>query len=78
MARVTLIIGLASQIEIDCPVESREEADKVVESLTGDKLVKLPRASFAKIQGTAELGSKGVTFLMPGNVVYTQILGAEE
>jgi len=78
-SRVTLIISLTNGIEIDCPVQTREEADTVVAEI-GKALgsVKLPRTSFARRIGSDELGSKGVTFVNPPCVAYCQILGAED
>jgi len=76
--RVTLIIGLNSAIELDCPVESRAEAQQVLESLRGSDLVKLPRVTYSKVQGTEGLGVKGVVFVNPANIAYCQILGADD
>lgn len=78
MARVTLIIGLANQTEVDCPVESREEAQRAIESFKGADLVKLPRPSYTKVQGSETIGVKGVVFLQPTNITYCQILGADD
>ena len=33
MARVTLLVGLTNGMEVDCPINSREEAEQVIESL---------------------------------------------
>jgi hypothetical protein len=77
--RVTLIIGLTNGTDIDCPVESREEADKVIESIrSGGNMVRLSRASFAKRQTMSEIGSRAVTYVNPSCVAYCQVLGAEE
>ncbi|GMV37296.1 MAG: hypothetical protein AMXMBFR61_18040 [Fimbriimonadales bacterium] len=78
MSRVTLIIGLTSRVELDCPVNSREEAEQVLASLKGKDLVKVPHLTYAKLQGETELGSKGVTYVNPEAVAYSQILGTEE
>ena len=78
MARVTLIIGLTSRVELDCPVNSREEAEQVLHSLRGNDIVKVPHLTYAKLQGESELGSKGITYVNPQAVAYSQILGADE
>ncbi|MEI6511750.1 MAG: hypothetical protein WCO51_00545 [bacterium] len=79
MARLTLLIGLIG-IEVDCPVNTREEAEKVIEDLRSPTaaLVRLPGVSFIKTAGVMEMGSRGVITINPAHVMYTQILGVDD
>lgn len=78
MARLTLLIGLVGT-EIDCPVNTRAEADAVIEELrTSPRLVRLPGVSFIKASHTLEMGSRGVICVHPAHVQYTQILGVDD
>lgn len=79
MARVTLLIGLTNGQEIDCPVNSREEAQHVINQLrTSDDLVDLPGICYIRTSGSSELGARGIVAVHPDQVVYTQILGVDE
>jgi hypothetical protein len=79
MARVTLLIGLTNGQEIDCPINSRDEAQQVIEELRrSDDLVNLPGICFVRTSGSSELGARGVVAVHPHQVVYTQILGVDE
>jgi hypothetical protein len=79
MARVTLLIGLTNGQEIDCPINSRDEAQQVIEELRrSDDLVNLPGICFIRTAGSSELGARGVVAVHPHQVVYTQILGVDE
>lgn len=79
MARVTLLIGLTNGQEIDCPINSRDEAQQVIEELRrSDDLVNLPGICFVRTSGSSELGARGVVAVHPNQVVYTQILGVDE
>jgi hypothetical protein len=60
MARVTLLIGLTNGQEIDCPINSRDEAQQVIEELRrSDDLVNLPGICFVRTSGSSELGARG-------------------
>ncbi|NUL81611.1 MAG: hypothetical protein HUU60_02675 [Armatimonadetes bacterium] len=79
MARVTLLVGLQNGLEVDCPVNSREQADEVLGNLkSSDKLVRLPGICFVRRSGSTELGARGLVDVHPLHVSYTQILGADE
>lgn len=79
MARVTLLIGLTNGQEIDCPINSRDEAQQIIEELRrSDDLVNLPGICFIRASGSSELGARGVVAVHPNQVVYTQILGVDE
>lgn len=79
MARVTLLIGLANGLEVDCPINSREEADQVLKTLQdGDSLTKLPGVCFVRHAGSTELGARGIVHVHPEQISYTQILGVDE
>ncbi|MCX7992981.1 MAG: hypothetical protein N2651_04855 [Fimbriimonadales bacterium] len=79
MARVTLLIGLTNGQEIDCPINSRDEAQQVIEELRrSDDLVNLPGICFIRSSGSSELGARGVVAVHPHQVVYTQILGVDD
>lgn len=79
MARVTLLIGLTNGQEIDCPINSRDEAQQVIDELRrSDDLVNLPGICFIRTSGSSELGARGVVAVHPNQVVYTQILGVDE
>jgi hypothetical protein len=79
MARVTLLIGLTNGQEIDCPINSRDEAQQVIEELRrSDDLVNLPGICFVRTSGSSDLGARGVVAVHPHQVVYTQILGVDE
>jgi len=79
MARVTLLIGLTNGQEIDCPINSRDEAQQVIEELRrSDDLVNLPGICFIRTSGSSELGARGLVAVHPHQVVYTQILGVDE
>jgi hypothetical protein len=79
MARVTLLIGLTNGQEIDCPINSRDEAQQVIAELRrSDDLVNLPGICFVRTSGSSELGARGVVAVHPHQVVYTQILGVDE
>jgi hypothetical protein len=79
MARVTLLIGLSNGQEIDCPINSREEAQQVIEQLRrSDDLVDLPGICYIRASGSSELGARGVVAVHPQQVVYTQLLGVDE
>ncbi|MCS7300796.1 MAG: hypothetical protein NZ556_04495 [Fimbriimonadales bacterium] len=79
MARVTLLIGLTNGQEIDCPINSRDEAQQVIDQLRqSDDLVNLPGICFIRASGSSDLGARGVVAVHPHQVVYTQILGVDE
>ncbi len=79
MARVTLLIGLTNGLEIDCPINSREEAEHVLNQLrTSEDLVRLPGVCYVRHSGSTELGARGIVDVHPEHVTYTQILGVEE
>ncbi|MFQ3611466.1 MAG: hypothetical protein SNJ72_08230 [Fimbriimonadales bacterium] len=79
MARVTLLIGLTNGQEIDCPINSRDEAEAVINQLRqSDDLVRLPGICFIRTSGSSELGARGVVAVHPHQVVYTQILGVDD
>ncbi len=79
MARVTLLIGLTNGQEIDCPINSRDEAEQVINQLRqSDDLVRLPGICFIRASGSSELGARGVVAVHPHQVVYTQILGVDD
>lgn len=79
MARITLLIGLSSGLEVDCPINTREEAEQVLNELkTTTGLQRLPGICFVRHAGSTELGARGIVHVHPQHVAYTQILGAEE
>jgi len=79
MARVTLLIGLTNGLEVDCPINSRDEAESVLKSLQdGKSLTKLPGVCFVRHSGSTELGARGIVHVHPELISYTQLLGADE
>ncbi|MER3402846.1 MAG: hypothetical protein C4336_02055 [Armatimonadota bacterium] len=79
MARVTLLVGLTNGMEVDCPINSREEAERVIDSLRkSTELTRLPGICFVRHSGSTELGARGVVAVHPDQVVYTQILGVDD
>jgi len=79
MARVTLLIGLTNGMEVDCPIDSREAAEQVLQKLrTSDDLVRLPGVCYVRHSGSSELGARGIVDVHPNHVTYTQILGVED
>ncbi|MCW5934699.1 MAG: hypothetical protein KIT45_10465 [Fimbriimonadia bacterium] len=79
MARVTLLIGLTNGLEVDCPVNSREEAEQVMKNLNeNDNLQKLPGVCFVRRSGANELGARGIVHVHPDQIAYTQMLGVDD
>jgi hypothetical protein len=78
MAVLTLLIGVVG-MEIDCPVDTREQAEEVIKDLKNSTtLVRLPGISHIRPAGTMDMSSKGVINVNPSQVQYTQILGVDE
>lgn len=79
MARVTLLIGLTNGMEVDCPINSREEAEQVLDALrNATVLTRLPGICYVRHAGSTELGARGVVAVHPHQISYTQILGVDD